>query len=51
MSISKQMIQTYINHSRRLIPDGIHLVFERGLRGEKSQFYPYMLSAKQVSIR
>ena len=49
-SIAKQVIPTYINHSRPLIPDGIHLFFERGLRGERSQTCPYMLSAKQGSI-
>jgi len=26
-SIAKQVIPTYINHSRPLIPDGIHLLF------------------------
>jgi len=46
----KQVIPTYIYHSRPLIPDGIHLFFERGLRGERSQTCPYMLSAKQGSI-
>ena len=49
-SIAKQVIPTYINHSRPLIPDGIHLFFERGLRGERRQTCPYMLSAKQGSI-
>ena len=50
MSIAKQVIPTYINHSRSLIPDEIHLFFERGLRGERSQTYPNTLSAKQGSI-
>ena len=49
-SIAKQVIPTYINHSRPLIPGGIHLFFGRGLRGERSQTCPYMLSAKQGSI-
>jgi len=51
-SIAKQVIPTYINHSRPLIPDGFHrsLFFERGLRGERSQTCPYMLSAEQRSI-
>jgi len=49
-SIAKQVIPTYINHSRPLILGGIHLFFERGLRGERSQTCPYMLSAKQGSI-
>ena len=49
-SIAKQVIPTSINHSRPLIPDGIHLIFKRGLRGEISQTYPYMLSAKQGCI-
>jgi len=50
MSIAKQVIPTYTNHSRPLIPDGIHLFFERGLRGERSQTCPHMLSAKQGRI-
>jgi len=50
MSIAKQIIPTYINHSRPLIQDGIHLFFERGLRWEQSQTCPYMLSAKQDNI-
>ena len=33
-------------HSRPHIPDGFHLIFERGLREEISQTYAYMLSAK-----
>ena len=49
-SFAKQVIQTYINRSRPLIPDGIHLIFERGLRGKRSQTCPYILSAKQWSI-
>jgi len=44
------IIPTYINHSRPLFPDETHLVFERCLRGERGQTYPYMLSAKQGSI-
>jgi len=41
-SIAKQVIPTYINHSRPLIPGGIHLFFfERGLRGEKSDLSLY----------
>jgi len=39
--------KTYIDHSRPLIPDGIHLFFERGLRGEKSQTCPYILMASK----
>ena len=48
--IAKQVITTYINPSRPLIADGIHIIFERGLSGEKSQTYPYILSAKQGII-
>ena len=44
------LIPTYINHSRPLIPNGIHLFFERGLRGDGSQTCPYMLGDKQGSI-
>ena len=40
-SIAKQVIPTYINHSRPLIPDGINLFFERGLRGEKPDMSLY----------
>jgi len=48
--IAKQVIPTYIYHSRPLISDGIHhfffsFFFERGLRGERSHPCPYMLSA------
>ena len=43
-SIVKQVIRIYINHSRPLILDGIHLIFEQGL---KTKTYPYMLSANQ----
>jgi len=49
-SIAKQVIPTYINCSRPLISDGIHLIFKRGLRGKRSQALPYILSAKQGSI-
>ena len=48
-SIAKQVIPTYINCSRPLIPDEIHLIFEQVLRGDRSQTYPCMLSAKQGS--
>jgi len=37
-------------NSRPLIPDGTHRIFERGLRGEKSQIYHYMLSSRQESL-
>ena len=54
MSISKQVIPTYINHSRSLIlyGIGIHLIFERGLRRERqrSQTYPNLRSVKQREI-
>ena len=50
-SIAKQVTLTYINRSRPLIPGEIHFIlFERGLRGERSQTCPHMLSAKQGSI-
>ena len=49
----KQVIPTYINHSRPLIPAGIHLFlstrFERRTIS-RSQTCPYMLSAKQGNI-
>ena len=48
-SIAKQVIQIYINHYRPIIPEGIYLNLI-GLRGERSQTYPYMLIAKQGSI-
>jgi len=50
LSIAKQMIPTYINPSPLLIPRGIHLIFKRKLRRERSQTYSNMLSAKQGSI-
>ena len=46
-SIAKQIILTYINHSRPIIPDEIHLIFERGLGGEIIQSFPSMLRAKE----
>ena len=45
-----QVFPTYINHSPPLIPDGIYLIIERALRGERSQMFPYRLSAEQGSI-
>ena len=42
-----QVIPTYINPFRSLIPDGIHIIFERGSREERSHTYSYMMSAKQ----
>jgi len=44
----QQVTTIYINHSRPIIPDGIHLLFWK--RFERSQTYSYMLSAKQGSI-
>jgi len=49
-SIAKQMIPTYINPSLLLIPREIHLISKRKLRGERSQTYSNMPSAKQKSI-
>ena len=50
-SSAKQVIPTYINYSRPLIPDGINLFFiEQDLRGERNQTCPYMLSAKEGNI-
>jgi len=41
-SIANQVIPTYINHSRPLIPDGIHLFFEWGFeRREKPDLSLY----------
>jgi len=39
-----------ITLTRSFLMESIHLIFERGLREEKSQTYPFMLSAKQGSI-
>ena len=43
-SISKQVISTYIKQSRPLIPDGIHLNFERGLREARPVLMCWALS-------
>ena len=50
-SIAKQVIQTYIliTLDRLLQMESISF-FKRGLRGERSQTCPYMLSAQQGSI-
>jgi len=52
-SIAKQVIPTYINHSRPLIPDGIHLIFwtrfERFVYRLAFNKIWYKQSAEQVS--
>jgi len=45
-SIAKQVIPTYINHSQPLIPDGIHLFFERGF--ERTYLYLGSLGQKVI---
>jgi len=46
-SSSKQVIPTYINHSRPLNPEGFFSLFEGGLKGETRQTYLYMPRANK----
>jgi len=49
-SITKQVILTYIDNPRPLIPDGDPIIVERDLRRERSQTDHFMPSAKPESI-
>jgi len=42
--IAKRVIPTYINYSRPLIPHKNHIMFERCVRVERNQYYPYKLT-------